>query len=116
MQKVENSLITLRSMDTDDLTEMAWDIIIRAAHVSDTLKAELGAMSRHFHNEDDWLRGVRDHLVEIVEDSDEYVDYWNLEEEEDVSATMIKECAVALCYRVNEILATPLSKRGRREW
>ena len=28
-------------MDTDDLTEMAWDLIVRAARVSDTLKAEL---------------------------------------------------------------------------
>ena len=103
-------------MDTDDLTEMAWDIIVRAAHVSDTLKAELGAMSRHFQNEDDWLRGVRDHLGEIVEDPDVYVDYWNLEEAEDLSATMIKECSGKLYRRVNEILATSLSNRGRREW
>ena len=34
-------------MDTDDLTDMAWDIIVRAANFSDTLKVELGAMSIH---------------------------------------------------------------------
>jgi len=33
-------------MDTDDLTEMAWGVIARAACVSDTLKAELSAMAR----------------------------------------------------------------------
>jgi hypothetical protein len=32
-------------MDTDDLSEMAWNVIVQAAEVSDTLKAELGAMS-----------------------------------------------------------------------
>jgi hypothetical protein len=29
-------------MDIDDLTEMAWGIIVSASQVSDTLKAELG--------------------------------------------------------------------------
>jgi len=45
-------------MDTDDLTEMAWDLIVRAARVSDTLKAELGAMACQFQSEDKWLQGV----------------------------------------------------------
>ena len=53
-------------MDTDDLTEMAWDVIVRAAHVSDTLKAELGAMASRFKSENEWLRGVRAHLEEIL--------------------------------------------------
>jgi hypothetical protein len=53
---------------------MAWDVIVRAARVSDTLKAELGATARQFQSEDEWLRGVRAHLVEIFEDPAEYVD------------------------------------------
>lgn len=35
-------------MDTDNFTEMAWDVIVCAARVSDTLKAELGAMAYRF--------------------------------------------------------------------
>jgi hypothetical protein len=62
-------------MDTDDLTEMAWDVIVRAALVSDTLKAELGALARQFKSEDEWLRGVQAHLEEIIEDPDEYADF-----------------------------------------
>jgi hypothetical protein len=42
-------------VDTDELTEMAWEAIVRAACVSDTLKAELGAMARQFQSEDEWL-------------------------------------------------------------
>jgi len=61
-------------MDTDDLTELAWDLIVRAARVSDTLKAELGAMASRFQFEDEWLCGVRAHLKVIADDPDEYVD------------------------------------------
>lgn len=103
-------------MDTDDLTEMAWDIIVRAACVSDTLKAELGAMARRFQFEDGWLQGVRVHLKEIADDPAEYVDYWDLENEENVTATMIRNCAEELCGRADKILAMPMAKRGAREW
>lgn len=103
-------------MDTDDLTEMAWNVIVRAARVSDTLKSELGAMARQFKSEDEWLRGVRAHLEEITEDPAEYVDSWNLENEEGITSTMIGSCATEICLRVNEILTIPLSKRGARAW
>ncbi|MDY0261893.1 hypothetical protein [Syntrophotalea acetylenica] len=41
---------------------MAYAILRQAAQVSDTLKAELGAMSRDHRHEDDWLCGVQKHL------------------------------------------------------
>ena len=103
-------------MDTDDLTEMAGDLIVRAARVSDTLKAELGAMVRQFQSEDEWLRGVRAHLEVIIEDPAEYVDYWGLENEEGVTAVMIGGCATELCSRVDKILVMPMNKRGARAW
>jgi hypothetical protein len=103
-------------MDTDGLTEMAWDVIVRAASVSDTLKSELGAIARQFQSEDEWLRGVRACMEEITEDPAGYVDSWDLENKEGVTAAMIGSCAAELCLRVNEILAMPLSKRGARAW
>ncbi len=103
-------------MDTDDLSEMAWDVIVCAAHVSDTLKAELGAMASRFKTEDAWLRGVRAHLIEIFEDPAEYVDYWDLENTEAVTATMIGSIAAQLCGRVDSVLSTPMDKRGSLSW
>lgn len=102
-------------MDTDDLTEMAWDVIVRAARVSDTLKAELGAMASRFKTEDEWLCGVRAHLKEIAADPDDYVDAWGLEDEENVTTTMMRTCATDLCCRIDKILAIPINKRGERE-
>ena len=103
-------------MDTDDLTEMAWDIIVSASRVSDTLKAELGAMASRFKTEDDWLRGVRAHLMEIFEDPAEYVDSWDLENAEAVTANMIGSFAAKLRDRVDSILSTPKNKRGIWSW
>ena len=103
-------------MDTNDMTEMAWTIIVNASQVSDTLKAELGAMASRFKTEDEWLRGVRSHLEEILKDPDEYVDYWDLEIVEAVSADMIVSITTELCRQVNKILAIPINKRGSRSW
>lgn len=103
-------------MDTDDLTEMAWGVIVSAARVSDTLKAELGAMASRFKSEDEWLRGVRAHVVEILEDPAEYVDSWDLENAEAVTATMIGSIAAELRDRVDSILSTLMNKRGSRSW
>jgi len=103
-------------MDTDDLTEMAWGAIVSASQVSDTLKAELGAMASRFKTEDGWLRGVRAHLVEIFEDPAEYVDYWDLENAKGVTATMIGSIAAELRGRVDSILPMPMEKRGSRSW
>ena len=101
-------------MDTDDLSEMAWDIIARASQVSDTLKADLGARSSNYGNEDDWLRGVLKFLQRIVEVPGDYVDYWNLEEEEGVSAAMMGEIALELSRRAKETLAKPPAQRGKK--
>ena len=49
-------------MDTDDFSEMAREVLVQAAQVSDTLKSELGALSKQYINEDDWLRGAQGHL------------------------------------------------------
>ena len=103
-------------MDTDDLTELAWDVIVRAARVSDTLKAELGAMASRFKAEDEWLQAVKAHLKSIAADPDEYVDAWGLEDEKNVTATLIRICAADLCSRIDKILAMPIKKRGERQW
>ncbi len=102
-------------MDTDDFSEMTWEIIVQAAQVSDTLKTELGAMSMEYATEDDWLRGAWEYLQEIAEAPEEFVEFWNLEEEEGVTATMISDLAVDLASQVEKVLATPMAERGFEE-
>ena len=99
-------------MDTDDFSEMAYNIIVQVARLSDTLKTELGALSRNYNNENDWLRAVQAHCREIIADPDAYVDFWNLEEEEKITAPRISEIAGLLSAQVDIVLAVPLIKRG----
>jgi len=102
-------------MDTDEFSDMAY-AIIQAARVSDTLKAELGAMSRNYHHENDWLRGAEKHLRGIQAHPQDYVDLWSLDKFEGVTPTKIRELATHLLNQIAEILTTPLELRGQREW
>lgn len=101
-------------MDTDELSDMAYEIIVQASLVSDTLKAELGAMCQNYKNENDWLRGVQEHCREILADPAEYVDFWNLEEEEKLTTIRISELADVLYDQMDVVLSTPLMNRSAK--
>jgi hypothetical protein len=103
-------------MDTDEFSDMAYNVIVQAARVSDTLKAELGAMSRIYKNEDDWLRGVQVHLRDILANAKGYVELWNLQEFENVTVNKIRQLATNLNRQAEEVPGTPLSQRGVRGW
>jgi len=103
-------------MDTDEFSEMSYDIIIQAARISDTLKAELGALSSRYKIENEWLWGVKEHLQDIMDDPEGYVDYWNLEEEEGIESNKIKRASEDLLQRIDHVLMTPLSERGPSRW
>lgn len=90
-------------MDTDDLTDKAYGIIVHAAQVCDTLKTELGALSYNCENENAWLEKVQARLNAIAKDSDEFVEYWNLEEEEGIDASQMKRIVKKLSQNVDEI-------------
>jgi hypothetical protein len=102
-------------MDTDEFSEMAWDIIVRASRVSDTLKAELGMMSNKYNSEDEWLQRVRNHLKGIIHAPEKYVDYWNLKEEEGITPEEMKNLAESLLRQSEILLITPSNERGTRE-
>jgi hypothetical protein len=45
-------------MDTDELTEMAYECLRIAESTCHTLNLVFGAMSDHFNNEDEYLKGI----------------------------------------------------------
>ena len=64
-----------KSMDTDELSEMAYQTLVLASQASDYLKAEIGTLSRKFENEDDYLNGVLRFVRIIKADPGGYLDY-----------------------------------------
>jgi hypothetical protein len=60
------------------------------------------------------LLAIRDHLERIAGNPEGYVDYWDLENAEAVSAAAIGAIAAELRDRADSIVSTPLSQRGSR--
>ena len=68
-------------MDTDDLTEMAYQTIIMAESINHIITVEIGAMSNCYEDEDSYLKGILKHIRSINRSTDNFIKYWNLEGE-----------------------------------
>ena len=98
-------------MDTDDLTPMAYETLSRSFDFCDVLRAEIGASAAQFRTEDDFLRGTRRYLGEILADPEGYLDSWNLLDDADVKAFV--RGLKGLRAHVTTTLKTPRSQRGK---
>jgi hypothetical protein len=97
-------------MDTDDLTEMAYETISRAGDVLDVLRSEIGAAAAGKTTEDDFLRGVRSHLRRILRSARDYLDSWTYSDTVDIRD--FRRGVTELLSHVDKTLATPYEQRG----
>ena len=97
-------------MDTDDLTPMAYETIIRAQEVLDVLRSEIGASASDKKSEDGFLRGVRAHLRGILRSAREYLDSWNYLDSVDIRS--FRKGVKEILAHVERTLATPYEQRG----
>ena len=63
-------------MDTDDLTEMAYQMIRIAGDVSEYLRCDIAVRSRDYQDEDSYLKGILSFLHEIIQNPEEYLESW----------------------------------------
>lgn len=101
-------------MDTDDLTEMAYETIARAGDVLDVLRSEIGASTADKKTEDDFLRGVAAYLRRILKSPNPYLDNWNYLD--DVGVRKFRNDVAELLAHVERVLSTPYSQRGEPEF
>lgn len=92
-------------MDTDDLTQMAYDTILIAGDLLDVLQSEIGALSFGKKTEDEFLRAVSSHLRDILRSTREYLDDWNYLDE--VNVRNFRKGVKSLLEHVEKTLATP---------
>jgi len=97
-------------MDTDDLTPMAYETIVKAQEVLEVLRREIGASASDKKNEDDFLRGVRAHLRGVLRSAREYLDDWNYLDYVDIKSFR-RDVKVILTH-VDQTLSTPYDQRG----
>jgi hypothetical protein len=97
-------------LDTDELTEMAYETIMRAVDVLDVLGSEIGAFASDKETEDDFLRGAATQLRRIFKSPKPYLDYWNYLQEVNIKIFR-KDVAELLAY-VEKVLTIPYGQRG----
>ena len=97
-------------MDTDDLTEMAYESIIIANEITDLLKCDLGVRSKDYKDENAYLKGIRKFILKIKSDPEGYLESWNLLEELDL--TSFKKGIEFLEKHIIKTLKTPIEQRG----
>ena len=67
-------------MDTDDLSEEAYLIIITARTINEFLCVQLGALSNEYKDEEGYLKGALQFIRQIRKDPEWFQDMWLLEE------------------------------------
>lgn len=67
-------------MDTDDLSEEAYEILSVAHDINEFLWVVLGAMSSEYEDEEKYLKGMVKFIQSIKKDPEGFQDMWLLEE------------------------------------
>ena len=98
-------------MDTDDLTEMAYETLAQAHAVCDVLRAEIGASAANFKTEEEFLRGTLEFLDAILAGPEEYLELWDLLGEINVRS-FVSGIRVVRDH-VSATLNTPAEQRGK---
>lgn len=98
-------------MDTDELTEMAYETISLAHEVLDALCLELGASAKDYLTEDEFLNGTLANLKDILADPESYLDSWNYLDT--MSPQRFMKGIKSLIGHVEKTLNTPHDQRGK---
>ena len=77
-------------MDTDELSDMAYQCIVTAQDMHHILKSELGAESKNHKTEDSYLRSILCHVESIMADTSDYLESWNISETVDIDQFNVK--------------------------
>ena len=71
-------------MDTDDITNMAYQTLILADEATDILKCKLGILCGKCPTEDEYLTRVLEYVAALAREPEEFLDYWGLLDVTDV--------------------------------
>ncbi len=101
----------MNEMDTNDLTPMAYEVIIRAEDVLDVLRSEIGASAAGKMSEDEFLLGVQRQLRALLRSASSYLDDWGYLDEVEIKA--FRAGVKNLLGFVEQTLGTPYDERQK---
>jgi len=102
-------------MDTSFLTRDAYQVLIgRSGEISDLLRTEIGAMAANFQGEDNYLKGVHQEILEIISDPEDWLDFWNLLDDNDPNT--FRTALTAFAGEIHQVLQKSIDQRGPTDW
>ena len=87
-------------MDTDELSEEAYEILRMAQQINEFLWVELGAASKRYKSEEEYLSGMLLLINRMKDDSERFQDRWLLEDPIDEESLLLLERYI---HRVQKI-------------
>ncbi len=100
-------------MDTDYISNEAYNVIRCAARFDDTLKALIGAECSECADEDEYLEHIIELIGEIKKDTKEYLEEWGLEDQ--FSIRDYREKLKTVEAEVKKVQAIPKESRTYEE-
>lgn len=97
-------------MYTDDLTPMAYEVLVRAHNIVDVLRIEIGVACAGYETEDLFLQGAVQLIEQRLKGSVSYLDFWKYLDAIDVAH--FKKDLKDLKKFIFQVMETPLSERG----
>lgn len=97
-------------MDTNDLTEKAYEILGIAEDIDHLITVLIGSLAIKFSDENEYLYGILYLLSEIKEDPEEFIYDWGISNEIDIQT--LKDGLLRLEEYIKEVIDTPIEKRG----
>ena len=97
-------------MDTNDLTEKSYEILKLAEDIDHIVTVHIGAMCGRFKNEDKFLLNVIKFVQGIIDDPEDFIESWDLEEE--ISLETFTDDLLNLKKYTEGVMAIPIEDRG----
>jgi len=98
-------------MDTNDVTEKAYEILILAKDRNHLITVQIGVICTHNETENDFLKEALNFLQSKIDKSDSFIEDWGIDDEIDAEALRIG--LLNFKSYVEETINTPMNYRGR---
>ena len=97
-------------MDTDDLSDMSYKVLMMSESITHILTVEIGAMSKNYNDENSYLKGILKFIRSIKKHPNDYIDHWGLEQE--ITNIELTDGINNIEKHITKTLATDLDMRG----
>ena len=104
-------MLESRDMDTNDLTEKAYEILNKAEEIDHVVTINLGAICSRLSNEDEFLQVALEYVQGIVDNPKGYIENWGLDENLDYED--FAQSNINLRNLIESIMQISLKDRGR---